>query len=73
MENFPEMATAAKMLGEIRHSVGSRARAMTELRLREAMPLEQGLEDLVAWFRAGQPALTDTMPALGRPLEHAQP
>jgi UDP-glucose 4-epimerase len=53
--------------GEIRHSVGSRVSSARQLGLRDPMTIEEGLRDLVDWFRNGQPRL------LGGRLEKVQP
>jgi UDP-glucose 4-epimerase len=53
--------------GEIRHSVGSRVSSAGQLGLRDPMTIEEGLRDLVDWFRNGQPRL------LGGRLEKVQP
>ncbi len=44
--------------GEIRHSLGSPARAREALGLGPPRDLREGLAEVVAWFRAGQPGLT---------------
>lgn len=43
--------------GEIRHSVGSSARARDALGLRPPTGLREGLAEVVAWLRAGRPGL----------------
>jgi UDP-glucose 4-epimerase len=43
--------------GEIRHSVGSPERARAMLRLGEPCALAAGLEEVLAWLRAGRPGL----------------
>jgi len=58
--------------GEIRHSVGSRRRCAQQLGLSDSMPIEEGLQDLVNWFKAGQPSLAASR-APTRPLEQARP
>lgn len=69
----PEVRHGPPRAGEIRHSVGSRARLAARLGLRATMPLQDGLVDLVAWFRAGQPRLAPEDGVLRPVLEHAQP
>ncbi|WP_376087621.1 NAD-dependent epimerase/dehydratase family protein [Roseomonas sp. CCTCC AB2023176] len=43
--------------GEIRRSLGSRARGRDVLGLAEPRALRAGLEDVIAWMRAGRPGL----------------
>lgn len=69
----PELRQGPPRSGEIRDSVGSRAYAAARLGLRDPMPLEAGLRDLVDWFRAGQPSLAPEVAAPRRRLERAQP
>lgn len=59
--------------GEIRHSVGSRAACVAELGLRMTTPMEDGLRNLVAWFRNGQPRLAEAAGRQPWALEEAQP
>ncbi|MBY0333299.1 MAG: NAD-dependent epimerase/dehydratase family protein [Acetobacteraceae bacterium] len=47
----------AARAGEIRHSVGSAARAAAMLGVVARMPLGEGLAGVVAWLRAGRPGL----------------
>lgn len=51
--------------GEIRHSLGSPLKACAVLGLGEAPPLRDGLLDVLAWLKAGQPRLAES-PALSR-------
>lgn len=69
----PVLRHGPPRMGEIRHSVGSRAACVAELGLRVATPLEDGLRNLVDWFRAGQPRLVSAGEDGPRALEQAQP
>jgi UDP-glucose 4-epimerase len=53
----PAVRHAPPRAGEIRHSLGSPARAQALLGLRPAAPLGDGLADVVGWLRAGRPGL----------------
>lgn len=48
--------------GEIRHSLGSPSRALEELRLAPPVELRAGLEEVLAWLRAGRPGLAAPAP-----------
>jgi UDP-glucose 4-epimerase len=68
----PRIAHEAPRIGDIRHSVGSPRRSQDALRLRAPVTLEAGLTQVVAWLRAGSPALVGLRPA-APPRPHAQP
>ena len=53
----PAIAHRAPRAGEIRHSVGSAARARAALGLGPPRELAEGLAEVVAWLRAGRPGL----------------
>lgn len=68
----PDLHYRPHRAGEIRHSVGSRTACAAELGLHQTTSIEDGLQDLVAWFRDGQPRLLDLSRAAGL-LEGAHP
>jgi UDP-glucose 4-epimerase len=51
----PRIEHAAARFGEIRHSVGSPARARALLGIEPTTPLREGLAEVLDWLRAGQP------------------
>jgi UDP-glucose 4-epimerase len=53
----PEVRHLPARSGEIRHSVGSPAKARAMLGLAAATPLDAGLAEVIAWLRAGRPGL----------------
>ena len=70
----PKASHQAARIGDIRHSVGSMLRARQALQLRPPVALEQGLAAVIAWLRAGSPALTEARPAnSSRPARSPQP
>ena len=53
----PDVRQGPPRLGEIRHSIGSPERAQAMLGVAARMTLQAGLEEVVAWVRAGRPGL----------------
>lgn len=53
----PEIRHRPPRAGEIRHSLGDPARLRTTLGLGAPRGLREGLEEVVAWLRAGRPGL----------------
>ncbi|MGK7869307.1 NAD-dependent epimerase/dehydratase family protein [Falsiroseomonas sp. E2-1-a20] len=72
-DTAPRIAHEAPRIGDIRHSVGSARRSQEALRLRAPVTLEAGLAQVVAWLRAGSPALVGLRPAAPSRPRAAQP
>jgi UDP-glucose 4-epimerase len=53
----PDLRHGPPRAGEIRHSLGSRARGAAALGLPPPTGLREGLAEVVAWLRAGRPGL----------------
>jgi UDP-glucose 4-epimerase len=56
-DGAPDLRHGPPRAGEIRHSLGSRARGAAALGLPPPTGLREGLAEVVAWLRAGRPGL----------------